>query len=98
MHTAACLLYVALCGDVVIIALLCSLYSVCRIAMQVGFRWAGQANIALAVEPIVSLGTLLRMVPKVSNLRVRAASGMLNGFLYCLVVVAVLALCMLLVS
>jgi hypothetical protein len=43
--------------------------------MQVGFRWAGQANIALAVEPIVSLGTLLRMVPKVSNLRVGAAIG-----------------------
>lgn len=37
---------------------------------QVGFRWAGEANIALAIEPIVSLGTLLRMVPKVSNLRV----------------------------
>lgn len=38
--------------------------------LQVGFRWAGEANIALAIEPIISLGTLLRMVPKVSNLRV----------------------------
>lgn len=38
--------------------------------LQVGFRWAGEANIALAIEPVVSLGTLLRMVPKVSNLRV----------------------------
>lgn len=39
--------------------------------LQVGFRWAGEANIALAIEPIVSLGSVLRMVPKVSNLRVR---------------------------
>ena len=38
---------------------------------QLGFRWAGEANIALAIEPIVSLGNVLRMVPKVSNLRVR---------------------------
>ena len=45
-----------------------------------GFRWAGQANIALAVEPIVSLGTLLRMVPKVSNLRVGAVLELLADF------------------
>jgi len=40
-----------------------------EVCLEVGFRWAGEANIALAIEPIVSLGSVLRMVPKVSNLR-----------------------------
>lgn len=44
-----------------------------EICLEVAFRWAGEANIALAIEPIVSLGNLLRMVPKVSNLRVSGA-------------------------
>ena len=45
----------------------------CRLDVlpQVGFRWAGEANIALAIEPIVNVGNVFRMVPKVSNLRVR---------------------------
>ena len=47
--------------------------------LQVGFRWAGEANIALAIEPIVSLGTVLRMVPKVSNLRVRISGFRLRA-------------------
>ena len=81
-------------GLIVIIVLFCSLCPVCGPTMQVGFRWAGQANIALAVEPIVSLGTLLRMVPKVSNLRVGAAPGMLTACLHYLAAVAVPVLCM----
>lgn len=84
----------ALYGLIAIIVLFCSLCSECGTTMQVGFRWAGQANIALAVEPIVSLGTLLRMVPKVSNLRVGAAPGMLTACLHYLAAVPVLVLCM----
>lgn len=38
--------------------------------MQASFRWAGDANIAIAIEPAVA-GSTLRMVPKVSDLRVR---------------------------
>lgn len=34
------------------------------------FRWAGDANIAIAIEPSIA-GTTLRMVPRVSDLRVR---------------------------
>lgn len=41
-----------------------------EICLEAGFRWAGEANIALAIEPLITLGNLLRMVPKVTNLRV----------------------------
>ena len=37
---------------------------------QASFRWAGDANIAIAIEPAIA-GSTLRMVPKVSDLRVR---------------------------
>ena len=42
----------------------------CECVPQASFRWAGDANIAIAIEPAVA-GSTLRMVPKVSDLRVR---------------------------
>ena len=42
-----------------------------RVALQVEMRWAGDANIALAVE-LPAGGEATRMVPKITDLQVRA--------------------------
>lgn len=49
-------------------ALCCSIRAACP--RQVDYRWAGDANIFLAIE-LPAGGSATRMVPKVSNLAVR---------------------------
>ena len=58
------------------IAAMISNMNACKAMLQVALRWAGDANIAIAIE-LPAGGEATRMVPKISDLHIQAIGRVL---------------------